>query len=334
MTHLIPDEKDRNYTMRWCATLIACPGVKIKYALLMISEVQGVGKGTLMEKIMGPLVGWHNVSIPNEKQIVDSSFNSYLVRRRLVLVHEIYAGNTKKAYDKVKSGSEEHVDVEQKYEVPYRITNHAHFMLSSNSRLAMRVVKNDRRFLIPGITEAKKPPAYWLDLNAWLVDGGLEIIHQWAYDYVAQHGAIGPGDHAPLSAAKDQLIVASRSEGQQIAFDLGEEVMQFDSDRESGKGERNLTAKPIVLFDRDVRAWIAQKRGLDFDNPTLESLATVREQLRAAGMTEISEPKNTGVRYVAYGNGKALETLGCPDKKPTWNELKPHRTAPDDVVGF
>jgi hypothetical protein len=84
MTHLIPVAKDRSNTLKWCATLIACPGVKMKYGVLMISEEQGVGKGTLMEKILAPIVGWQNVSIPSEKQLVDSHFNSYLVRRRLV----------------------------------------------------------------------------------------------------------------------------------------------------------------------------------------------------------------------------------------------------------
>ena len=99
MERLIPLEPDRKALLRWCATLIARPGVRMRYGVLMTSRTQGVGKSTLMERVLAPLVGWHNVSIPSETQIVDSAFNSWLGRRRLVLVHEIYAGGSKRAYN-------------------------------------------------------------------------------------------------------------------------------------------------------------------------------------------------------------------------------------------
>jgi hypothetical protein len=85
MEHLVPIPADREHVLRWCATLIACPRIRIRYGQLMISRPQGVGKSTLMEKILGPLVGWQNVSIPSEKQLVDSDFNHWAVRKRLIL---------------------------------------------------------------------------------------------------------------------------------------------------------------------------------------------------------------------------------------------------------
>jgi hypothetical protein len=103
LTHLFPIKEDRYQVLKWCATLIARPDVRMKYGLLLISETQGVGKGTLMEKVLAPLVGWQNVSVPSEKQLIESSFNSWVARRRLVIVHEIYAGHSKKAYDSLKS---------------------------------------------------------------------------------------------------------------------------------------------------------------------------------------------------------------------------------------
>ncbi len=183
MEHLFPVEADRLHMLRWCATLIACVAVKMKYGILLISEEQGVGKGTLMEKILAPLVGWHNVSVPSEKTIVDSDYNSWIVRKRLVIVHEIYMGHSKKAYDSIKSKvSEDKIDAHEKYLKEYTINIKVHFVLSSNSMLALRLVKNDRRWAIPEVTERKKPKEYWDTLNAWLVSGGLEAIHDWAYE--------------------------------------------------------------------------------------------------------------------------------------------------------
>jgi hypothetical protein len=121
MAHLFPIKVDRDLVLRWCATLIARPDVRMRYGLLLMSLTQGVGKGTLMEKILAPLVGWQNVSVPSEKQLVDSGFNSWLVRRRLVLVHEIYAGHSKKAYDNVKSSvTDDTLTVNMKYLVESR----------------------------------------------------------------------------------------------------------------------------------------------------------------------------------------------------------------------
>ena len=56
MAHLIPDDRDRLETMRWCATLVATE-IKMTYALLLISETQGVGKSTLWRKNTGAAGG-------------------------------------------------------------------------------------------------------------------------------------------------------------------------------------------------------------------------------------------------------------------------------------
>ena len=72
----------------------------------MIVAIDGpaaAGKGTLA-RILSHLVGDQNVSVPNEKMLTDSAFTSHLVRKRLVVVHEIYAGGqTKKIYNNLKS---------------------------------------------------------------------------------------------------------------------------------------------------------------------------------------------------------------------------------------
>ena len=64
---LLPVEEERHEVMRWVATLIARPDIRMEFALLMISETQGVGKTTLAEKILTPLLGPWNVSFPSEK---------------------------------------------------------------------------------------------------------------------------------------------------------------------------------------------------------------------------------------------------------------------------
>lgn len=74
MRHLIPNATDRIEMLRWCATLMARPDIKMLYGILLISTTQGVGKSTLGEAILSPIVGMWNVSVPTEKEIVESLF--------------------------------------------------------------------------------------------------------------------------------------------------------------------------------------------------------------------------------------------------------------------
>jgi hypothetical protein len=259
--------QDRHHVKKWMSTLIARPQVRMKHGLLMISVAQGVGKGTLMEKILAQLVGWHNVSVPSQKQLIDNDFNSWRVRRRLVLVHEVYAGDSKKAYTNLSSAvTEDTLTVNEKNRPEYEIRNAVHFALSSNSRLALKLVKNDRRWFMPQVTEEKRNEEYWVKFNAWLVSGGLEIIHQWAYEYVAEHGEVGEGTEAPMSAAKEETIELSRSEDQRLVFNLGKVTCAKD--------------KSIVLLDRQVREWLASLRRMADMDVRLPSFLTIGEILQ------------------------------------------------------
>jgi hypothetical protein len=102
MGRLIPDESDRNETLRWCATLIARPATRMTYSLLLVSIKHGTGKSTLAEKTVAPLVGIHNACFPTEAMILDANFNSWRAHKQLAVVHEIYQGHSRKAYDTLK----------------------------------------------------------------------------------------------------------------------------------------------------------------------------------------------------------------------------------------
>ena len=56
LEHLFPIEAERHDVMRWCATLIAKPAIRMLWAVLLIQRQQGVGKSTLM-RILAALVG-------------------------------------------------------------------------------------------------------------------------------------------------------------------------------------------------------------------------------------------------------------------------------------
>jgi hypothetical protein len=215
MAGLCPVETDRLELLRWCATLIARPDIKMLYGVLLISETQGVGKGTLGEKILAPLVGHHNVSYPTEREICDSGYNYWLSHKRLAVVHEIYAGHSAKAYNELKSIiTDNRITVMKKFMANYEVDNWIHVFACSNSMRAIQLSSDDRRWFVPRINEDKRPATYWAEFNRWLVaEGGLGIIMKWAQDFVEENDPVIPGADAPWTGIKKEIIEEGYSPG-------------------------------------------------------------------------------------------------------------------------
>jgi hypothetical protein len=244
MTRLIPNKKDRKEIMRWCATLLACPGTKMTYAVLLVSEKQGVGKSTLAE-ILALAIGKHNVSYPSDVEITDSQFNEYAAHKRLIVVQEIYAGQSSKCYNKIKSLiTDASLTVYRKYLHPYPITNHVHLFACSNSMRALKLPGDDRRWLVPKVAEEAPGLAYWTEFYAWLDGDGIELIMDWAREFVAKHGQVMPGAHAPDSAAKKEMIVEGYSVGEKYVDDW---LMM--TKEEMLKAREKLTNEPSLKDD-------------------------------------------------------------------------------------
>ncbi|NDB93924.1 MAG: hypothetical protein EB165_04665 [Euryarchaeota archaeon] len=263
LAYMFPDEKECHEVKRWCATLIAKPGVRMGYGLLLISERQGIGKTTLGAHVLAPLVGQWNTSFPSELDIM-GQFNDWIVGKRLAIISEIYTGHSWRSYHTLKSAiTDLSVTVNQKYQKPYLIDNWCHIFASSNSERALKMEMDDRRWFYPQMTETPWPQSKFAEFREWLEGGGLGIIKRWAdnwKDYVA------PGERAPLTSRKMEMIEGSRSEAQREVYALAEAMQDL--------------ARPGALGMRDVVLWArdaAQGKVYDTDYE-------LRRVMREAGM--------------------------------------------------
>lgn len=208
--YLFPVERERKEVMRWCATLIARPEIRMLYGMLLVSERQGMGKSTLGERILAPLVGLHNSGFPGERDIVESGFNGWVANKRLIVVGEIYTGQSFKAYNILKSYiTDKNLSVNEKFQRPYTIENWAHIVACSNSKKALRIEETDRRWFYPRLNETPWKRDKWGVFYQWLSSGGLGIIMRWAKEY---GDYVMPGEHAPMTADKQSLIDDSKGE--------------------------------------------------------------------------------------------------------------------------
>ena len=218
LAYLVTDPAERIEVEKWCATLIARPGTRMGYGLLMVSERQGIGKTTLGEHVLAPLVGLGNVGFPGEQDIL-SSFNEWSAHKRLAIIGEIYAGTSWKSYNILKTVvTDKYLTINRKYVPQYIIENWCHIYACSNSLRALKIDDNDRRWYYPELTNQPWRKAQFASFRAWLEGGGLNIIHRWALDYGSY---VEPGDHAPMTERKRELVEASLSEAQKEVRRIG-----------------------------------------------------------------------------------------------------------------
>lgn len=268
--HLIPDKEERHQLMKWCATLVAKPSIKMHYGVLLISETQGVGKSTLGERILVPLMGEWNTSSPTEKVVVESAFNDWCAQKRLAVVHEIYSGQSAKAYNTLKSViTDKYILVNKKFLPSFTVENWLHVFACSNTLRAIKLSSDDRRWFVPKVTEEKKNAKYWKAFNQWLNDEkGLEKIYQWFIDFAAKNECVSQGEDAPWTTVKQEVIEEGLSPGQLLVGD----VLDAIKDKEN-----------IYVTDYDLQDFIRNRLHEGRTSNTLEKPLTIRKIAKARG---------------------------------------------------
>jgi len=315
MEYMFPNSDERHTVMRWCKTLIAHPEVRMEYGLLLVSVTQGVGKTTLGSRILAPLVGLHNVSQTQETEIVDSNFNGWVANRRLVVVNEIYAGHSWKAYNKLKELiTDKMISVNKKYERPYMIQNWAHFFCCSNSMQALKMEGDDRRWFYPMITEKSWDKRSFQKFYDWLESGGLSIIYHWALNS-PDIQPVTPGERAPMTARKKMLIEESRSEAQQEAVALANEIKS--------------RTEPLAISTKASHIWIINS---DRTQKVYDKEFEIRKVMKDEGLIEYERRLKIGGRmhYVLL-NESAYRGLEGKDENERNSFVRSHLTGPEAV---
>jgi uncharacterized protein DUF5906 len=205
-----------------------------------------------------------------------SEFNEWAARR-LVVIPEIKDGSGGRLYTKLKPYiTDSDFDVRRMYMSPYNIDNWLSVFASSNYAIALKLEDDDRRWLVPEVTEKKRSLEYWKHFYNWLDDGGLSHIAYWAPRYLQKHGELAKGETAPMSGRKTLAIYEAKAEGEKIATDLAHAILDL--------------RVPAVVTVADAHWWINHDAG---DKMLLGS-EKISHQFRKAAMSQ--HPAQRGIR--------------------------------------
>lgn len=242
LAYMFPDPDDRKHVERWCATLIAKPERKMIFALLVVSEKQGIGKNTL-GTVLAELVGKHNASFPREADIT-SDYNDWMSETRIAICSEIYSGHSWSAYNKLKTHvTDEIVRMERKYMRSVDLPNWTHILACSNSFKALKIADDDRRWFIPKVAEVPWTRDKFVKFRAWLFGQGLGEILHWALNY---GDYVLPGEIAPMSASKLEVIEEARSDAAKAVIRLAEWMVEEETPRAITIRNTKIYAKNAV----------------------------------------------------------------------------------------
>jgi hypothetical protein len=207
---LAPDAAQRNFLLDTISHLIQHPGVKMAFAIVCCTVVQGVGKTTLADTLEAILGAW-NISRVDEARL--ASQYSECVVNKLVVVGEEIAGakKSRELAAKLKNLiTERLVPVEPKYKPAKEADNHAFFLLLTNHEDSLYITDQDRRYFVL-VSRAEPRPQSWYDhYHKWLRGDGAGIVL--GYLLARDIAAFNPNARPPRTEGHALMVANSRSQ--------------------------------------------------------------------------------------------------------------------------
>lgn len=244
---LLPDSKDREILLSWCAAVVQKPGVKAKWAPVLIGT-QGNGK-SLIGDVLAYAVGRNHTVKPRADQL-GGRFNSWIENKLLAVIEEIHTQGRREVMDALKPLiTEERIEVEGKGRDALMVDNRCNMLMCSNHRDAIMKTRDDRRYAVFYCAQQSAEDKmrdgmddlYFKGLFTWLEEcGGFAAVAHFLDQYVPSVSIRGCSPH---TSGTEQAIEESRSPAQQAVL----EAVDMEQDGFTGG---MITAEALkVLLD-------------------------------------------------------------------------------------
>jgi Family of unknown function (DUF5906)/Domain of unknown function (DUF3854) len=221
LNHLFGENTaERKWFEQWCAYPLQNPGTKLSTAVILWGARQGTGKTTLAETLCR--IYGANASRISEKQL-HCDFNDWARDKQFVIADECTGGDKRAVADQLKLMiTNFELALNRKYEPQFTVRDTINFLFTSNHCNSFYLEETDRRFFVHEVTVAPQREAYFDIYYSWLEnqDGPAHLFHHLLHlDLAGFH----PHRHAPVTAAKLEMIELGRSELDRWTIDLRED---------------------------------------------------------------------------------------------------------------
>ncbi len=216
LRHLFPRGADLSWLLHLLDTyayLIQRPGERVSFMMILVGEVQGSGKSTLMEQIPRLLFGHHNVATVSTHEL-ESQFTDWLANAWIVVFAEVSLGRSREAARIANSLKDNqtnaHLRIIEKGRPGRTQRNRVSFLGTSNDEThALHLSPSDRRAGICATDAPAMPRPLASDLYNFL----QSLRAPGVLRYLARRRNVqqfNPNAAPPASAAKLRMIEESR----------------------------------------------------------------------------------------------------------------------------
>lgn len=177
--YLVGDKENLvDYTLKWFAHIIQKPHQKTKVAVVLYSDVEGVGKNIFTD-ILEALVSGYTCKIQTTSQLVDK-FNADMKGKLLAVGDEIKARASEIASELKDIITREKENIEMKGKDKFVLDDYKNYIFTSNDENTFKVSASDRRYFMVECPSEKRERAYYVPLYA-LRDSKDKLKHLFNY---------------------------------------------------------------------------------------------------------------------------------------------------------
>lgn len=299
---LLPYGNDAEKIIEWCAHIIQKPYEKVRWAPILYSIDQGVGKDTLINFIQG-IIGKRYSSTIKPTDLL-GTFNEW-ARSIIIRISEVSDTNEKfnrrkfqEAVKAVISGDDAFVTINEKYGQKYNARNIAHVIITTNNPQDILVTEEDRRYdvfecamkVAMGISEDDAYNEYFNKLYNWYNHGGRECL----YSFLKHYDLANFNVNRPRKTAAKRVMIQESME----TFLWIQDVLDLLNDNQGTTGSKVFRQDTFIALAKRMSIQVPQWQGPD----TKQVSAFFKGAIGKFGYKKMIDDK--GNSRVVVGNGQ------------------------------
>ena len=152
-------EKKWRIIEQWIAYMLQTPGEKIKWSVVLVSAVEGVGKG-LLARILSRILGPENVNENANYKHLTNTHNTLLIGKQVVVLNEVSLGDFRSKTEGTNTlknfVADDYYSCNFKGKPMVVLPNLTNFMLFSNDERVLGVNQGARRYFFCNITKTEE----------------------------------------------------------------------------------------------------------------------------------------------------------------------------------
>ena len=144
---------------QWLAFNIQNPGVKCKWAIVLVSKIEGAGKG-LLARICSRIFGFENVNENADYKHLTNTHNTLLIGTQILVLNELSLGDFKSKSVGTNSlknfVADDYYSCNFKNKPMVKLPNFTNFLLFSNDEQVVKVENGSRRYFFCKIKKTEE----------------------------------------------------------------------------------------------------------------------------------------------------------------------------------